>query len=200
MKKYIAAGALAALSVTSANAATFQFFTDRTSFNDVVGDRISFDLSSSSSLLSITGDDVVLSGGLLNDTVDQDDAPDTILGFGIPLFGFGADFDLSPLGAGSGISVTVSTGSESFLLAEEIPSTLAGGFWGFISDTLFDEISFSEGSNASRPQETYTLTGPTGALNIATVAPVPLPAGLPLMLAGLGSFVFVRKRCRQAAA
>ncbi|MBT8153652.1 VPLPA-CTERM sorting domain-containing protein [Epibacterium ulvae] len=189
---FAAALVIAATTTTTARAATFQFFTDEAAFDSFFSTTTSFDLSSDDSGLTLSGDDISISNGLVTDRIDQDDAPDTVLSFDAPLIGFGATFDLSPVGAGSGISISVTIGDELIELDQELPSTFTEGFFGFASDTAFTEVSFSEGSRASRPAESYTFAGPVGA--IAEIAPVPLPAGFPLMAAALGAFAVLRRR------
>ncbi len=69
-------------------------------------------------------------------------------------------------------------------------------FIGILSDTAFDGFTLIHGNTVAN------LTGGSneglqfGALNLATdtPAPVPLPAGLPLLLAGLGAFGLIRRR------
>lgn len=194
MKHVLIAAALSTAAPIAGHAATFQVFTDRDAFEDVAGDTISFDLTSAGSILSITGDDVSIVDGVLTDVIDQDEAPDTVFDISLPVFGFGADIDTSLVGPGSGISIGVSFEGIAFALPEGIPSPFETGFFGFISDTAFDSVFFSEGDRVARPVETYALSNPIAALNIAEVAPVPLPAGLPLLAVALGALGFARSR------
>ncbi|MQY42473.1 VPLPA-CTERM sorting domain-containing protein [Epibacterium sp. SM1969] len=195
MKQVLLATTFIVASAAAASAATFQFFTDAASFEAAAADVRAFNLTDPSTPLTITGDDVDLTGGILFDVIDQDDAADTVFSFDIPLIGFGADLDLRPVGAGSGIAVSITINGQTITLPEEISPFADGGFLGFITDTAFTELSFSEGSRASRPAETYLLANPVGAVESnSNVAPVPLPAGLPLMLAGLGAFGLLRRR------
>lgn len=197
IKSYLGAALIAAATTTAGHAATFQFFDTQESFDSVFDtNAVAFDLNALDSGLTITGDDVSIEAGVLTDSIDQDNAVDTVFSFATPQFGFGGIFDLSLAGPGSGIEIAVTIGGETFVLGQELPSTFTEGFFGFASDTSFTEILFSEGSRSSRPSESYTFTGAVAS----AVAPVPLPAGLPLMLAGLGSFAFLRKRRRQAVA
>ncbi len=194
MKHLFAAALVIAATTTTVKAATFQFFTDEAAFDAFFSTTTSFDLSTDDGW-ELSGDDVSISDGLVTDRIDQDDAPDTVLNFDAPLIGFGANFDLSPVGAGSGIAISVVIGDELIELAQELPGTFQG-FFGFASDTDFTEISFSEGSRASRPAESYTFAGPVGAF--ADIAPVPVPAGFPLMAAALGAFAVLRRRKKAA--
>lgn len=75
-----------------------------------------------------------------------------------------------------------------------------GGFWGYINtDQAFDELRFlpTFGDRGGRPSSTPNTAGFTvdnlqyGAQG---VAPVPLPAGLPLLLAALGVLGLMRRR------
>ncbi len=72
-------------------------------------------------------------------------------------------------------------------------------FFGILSDTAFDSFTFVHGSlianvptrfsEAFRIDDLALAVAPDSAL-----APVPLPAGLPLLLAGLGAFGLIRRR------
>lgn len=153
--------------------------------------RCLYDLHSGApaSGVTITGDDVDFSGGVLNDRIDQGSNPDTLFSFDAPILGFGGDWDLAgPGGQGTGISITTMNGG-SFVVTQEVPRTLENDFWGFISDMEFSSLSFFEGSQASGV-ETYTLDN----LTTGGVSPVPLPAGLPLLLVGLGGLAALRRK------
>lgn len=65
------------------------------------------------------------------------------------------------------------------------------GFFGFVSDSAsFDTISlFSAGENGANDDDFKA-----DDLIFADVSPVPVPAALPLLLAGLGGFAFFRRR------
>jgi len=190
--KTLAAAALISTAAGAASAATFTTYTDRAAYESALTGPIStydFDTGAPASGVTVTGDDVNFSGGVLNDVVNQGASADTLFSFDAPILGFGGDWDLAgPGGVGTGIAITT-MGGGSFVVTEEIPSTLVNDFWGFISDMEFSSLSFVEGTQANGV-ETYTLDN----LTTGGVAPVPLPAGLPLLLAGLGGLAALRRK------
>ncbi len=190
--KTVASAALLTMAASAASAAAFTVYTDRTAFEAALSGPITthdFNAGAPASGVTITGDDVDFSGGVLNDRIDQGSNPDTLFSFDGPILGFGGDWDLAgPGGQGTGISITTMNGG-SFVVTEEVPRTLENDFWGFISDMEFSSLSFFEGSQASGV-ETYTLDN----LTTGGVSPVPLPAGLPLLLVGLGGLAALRRK------
>lgn len=125
----------------------------------------------------------------MNDSIDTSaGVVDTTFVFDDAIRAFGGDFNLAePGGEGFGITVGTSNGS-AHTLGNEIPNS-TNGFWGFVSTDLFTTVSFGPGTQTSGGgfREAYTLDD-------LTTAPVPLPAALPLLLAGLGGLAMVRRR------
>jgi hypothetical protein len=140
--------------------------------------------------LTITGSHVNIAGGVMNDQINDDAATSTTFAFAAPMIAFGGDFDLAgPGGRGTGILVTLDlVGGGVQVLAQQIPSSLAGGFWGFVSTVAFTAVRFSEGTQASGV-ETYRLDN----LRYAA-APVPAPAALGLFGLGLLALGAARRR------
>ncbi len=88
----------------------------------------------------------------------------TVFTFSSPMVAFGAFFDLAgPGGEGIGIKVTL---DGSTLLGTEIPSSTAGTFWGFTSDTPFTTVRFNGGTQTTGV-ETYEME------NLQFAAPEP---------------------------
>jgi len=144
--------------------------------------------------LTITGSHVNISGGVMNDQINDNRATSTTFAFAAPMIAFGGNFDLAgPGGMGTGILVTLDlVGGGAQVLAREIPRTLSGGFWGFVSTLAFTAVRFSEGTQAGNV-ETYRLDN----LRYAA-APVPVPAPAALGLFGLG-LLALGAVCRRAA-
>ncbi|MBB5690934.1 PEP-CTERM sorting domain-containing protein [Roseomonas alkaliterrae] len=140
--------------------------------------------------LTITGSHVNISGGVMNDQINDNAATSTTFAFTAPMIAFGGNFDLAgPGGRGTGILVTLDlVGGGVQVLAQQIPSSLAGGFWGFVSTVAFTAVRFSEGTQASGV-ETYRLDN----LRYAA-APVPAPAALGLFGLGLLALGATRRR------
>ncbi|MQQ10439.1 VPLPA-CTERM sorting domain-containing protein [Epibacterium sp. SM1979] len=188
MKHLFLAAPLILAAAVSAQAATFTIFDDQDAFAAQASNVTPVELSADSSVLTITGADVRFNDGVLRDRINLNDAPDTVFTFNQAVLGFGGLFDLSPFGAGAGISLTVTVGDASFALAETIAPETAGSFFGFLSDTAFTSFSLSEGTGGL-PVETYELSNVVSA-----PAPIPLPASLPLLAAALGAFAVLHRR------
>ena len=113
--------------------------------------------------------------------VKRDGFRDIIFEFPQPITAFGGDFSsLSSLmvtGSFDGTSMTLS-----------IPDAIGGseGFFGLIGDTAFSSISFSTDKGVFVFPEGPPVGGETFNLDDFTIAPIPLPAGLPLLLGALG--------------
>ncbi|AXI48706.1 hypothetical protein C1J03_02275 [Sulfitobacter sp. SK012] len=195
--KMAAVAAIVSTAGGAASAATFQIYTDRTAYEAaLLGPIAIYDFTGGApaSGVTITGSDVSYTpGGRLRDIINQGAAADTLFAFDAPVLAFGGDWNLEgPGGPGTGIEIQTMNGA-TYTVSSEVPNTLRNDFWGFISDMEFSSLSFVEGSQAIGV-ETYTLDN----LTTGGVAPVPLPAGLPLLLAGLGGLATLRRK-RKAA-
>ncbi|MEZ5524819.1 MAG: PEP-CTERM sorting domain-containing protein [Pseudomonadales bacterium] len=107
----------------------------------------------------------------------------TTFTFDVPIYAFGANFDLSPGGAGLGLIIVAGTET----LAVEIPSTFSGEFFGFVTDTLITSVTLRSGTQ-SGGAETYNLDN--------LVYRTPEPGILALMGLGLAAFGLTRRRQR----
>ena len=132
--------------VATAGAFSYTLCTDRSSWEAAIGSWTLEDFSdpflnpglsiiSSNPYFSITG-------GVMHDRIDNSYGP-TTFGFVPDVYAFGGSFNLSiPGGAGTGITVKLATG-ETYNFTSEI-SRYTNSFWGFIADTAFDEVIFTE--------------------------------------------------------
>ena len=101
-----------------------------------------------------------------------------------PTFGFGGDFSGGGTALNSLIVTAALQGGETFTASISDQLGGASGFFGLTSEETFSSLTFS------------TMTGiPTGGIPIGgqvfsvddvALAPIPLPAGLPLLLGALG--------------
>ncbi|MDY0013013.1 MAG: PEP-CTERM sorting domain-containing protein [Rhodocyclaceae bacterium] len=131
-----------------------------------------------------------ISGGWYNDRADDTQATVPQFAFTAPVAAFGADWDLAgPGGSGTGIKLhLVFSDLTEMDLATEVPATLAGGFWGFVSDAPIASFSFHEGGQ-SPGFETFRLDN----ARFSPASSVPEPASLALVSLGLAGLAFRRK-------
>jgi len=95
----------------------------------------------------------VISAGVLHDRLTPS-GQSTVFSFGSNMQAFGGLWNLAgPGGVGTGILLTLSNGE---VLGQEIPDSIAGGFWGFVSTTSFDGFSLASGSQGGSA-ETYEI-------------------------------------------
>jgi len=111
--------------------------------------------------------------------------------FTSPITAFGGDFDLSPGGDGNGLRFVLD-GSE--IVSEEIGAPYVG-FWGFVSDVSFTTLVVQAGSD---PGIAETHLFDNLSFGVASPAPIPLPAGFPLLLTALLGFFGMRHVGRRA--
>ncbi len=196
MRNLVTAAAITIAATAPASASTFQIFTDQAAF-EAASSFTPRPISFPNQFVTVTGDDVsFLADGSIEDVIDMNDEPDTVFTFAVPILGFGAWFDLSPRGPGSGIAISATVDGSVVELQQEVssPAFTQASFFGFLSDVPFSTFAFSEGSRLDRPVETYGLSDSLVVSQEIAQANVPLPAGLPLMLAGLGAFGVLRRR------
>jgi len=112
----------------------------------------------------------------------------TVFDFGVELFAFGADWDLSwldPNGGGPGLEIFVDSDASAV-------TTLASGYTGFLGfivddpSELFIQLVVSAQSNPQNA-ELYLMDN-------VRMAPIPLPAAAWLLLAGFAGFVTLGRR------
>lgn len=179
--KLMGIGALVLVNMTSAASAATTIYTDRASFDLATGGNLSFEDFNDQSLdgFSGTSDAAFFSNGGVRDRPTPGGATTTFTFGGGGITAFGADYDLSPGGNGNGLRFVLD-GNE--VVSQELSAPYTG-FWGFVSDTFFTTVRVEAGSGPGRA-ETHTFDNLSFGI-AQPVAPVPLPAGLPLLLTAL---------------
>lgn len=93
------------------------------------------------------------------------------------------------------VDTSVAAGNYWLSLALTVPSGGSRIYWLRATDgDSLSAVSRDGGSSWSTPYASGTSTGLAFAINGTDVATVPLPAGLPLLLAGLGAIAMVRRK------
>lgn len=181
----------------SATHAATSVYTDRAAFDLATGGTLAFDDFSSGSTtnanFSVTGNGVfVTNDGELRGrpTIRGSDMTYT---FSSPISAFGGDFDTSPGGNGIGLRFTLGSGE---VVSEEL-SAPYDNFWGFVADTTFTTLTISGGSGFGFA-ETHTFDNFSFGI-AAPLAPVPLPASLPLLFAAVAGLFGVQRWSRRRA-
>jgi hypothetical protein len=185
MKLLVKAAVIAAaLSASAAaNAAMFDFsytFTDGQKVNGSLDGTLNGTTISDISNLQVSLDGIAFTGGS-----DANGATS------LKLYGFDAangSYD------GTATFSTVSS-HNNFAIADEDPSTNPNYFFSFLGDPslggpLIGAGNFLQGNGAGG----FQAAGDTVDSGTWNVAPVPLPAALPLLLSGLGVFGFAKRR------
>jgi hypothetical protein len=136
--------------------------------------------------LGVTSDVGVVQDGMWYDRVTMD-GDSTTWSFDTSVTAWGGDFDLSPVGNGQSLKFTLDGADElDMQLAVYEPT-----FYGFITDTSFSSLAIESGDRGGLA-ETYEMDNVTFGL-AHPVAAVPLPAGLPLLIAAMGGLALVRR-------
>ena len=176
---------IALFGMTSSATAATTIYTDRASFDLATGGNLSFEDFNDQSLdgFGATSDAAFFFNGGVRDRPTPNGATTTFTFGGGGVTAFGADYDLSPGGSGTGLRFVLD-GNE--VVSQEIAAPYTG-FWGFVSDTFFTTVRVEAGSG---PGIAETHDFDNLSFGVAQpVAPVPLPAGLPLLLAAMaGAF------------
>ena len=109
--------------------------------------------------------------------------PMTTWSFVPQITGYGGNWTLGgPGGSGNNLLVRL---ADSSLYVGSISNSYSGEFWGFVSDTPFTSVTLVGGSGSN--QQNYSLDD-------MVYSPVPEPATLSLLAAGLGGLLIRRKR------
>lgn len=119
-------------------------------------------------------------------SVSSDVTLDSFTGHGSPNGNISSIFDVS----GTGVSSVANTFSTKGFLGTETPVT-ASFVGGPLSLTAGQSYLFNTTNNSANTSAFFTAFDFSTA---STVEPVPLPAGLPMLLAGLGVFGWMRRR------
>lgn len=185
----VAIGAAIFAASSTASAATITMFTNQAAWAAAAVGTVAtenFDdatLVSGLNIDSTTGA-MFISGGVLNERV----LPGSRLSFSFDdgATGFGANFDLTPGGAGMGLLVTLAGGVvEKFVLPTEVANSYSGQFFGFISNEVFASVKLDAGTQVGAA-ETFNMDNLVFASGVTAAPEVPEPATIALMLAGLG--------------
>ena len=161
-------------------------YTDRAAFDLATGAGLSFEGFSDASFDGFTLTPANAGGGVTNGQFIDRPTPgnngvSTTFVFDSPITAFGANYDLSPGGSGNGLRFVLD-GNE--IVAQEISAPF-DGFFGFVSDTSFSSLIVEAGSGPGRA-ETHFFDGLSFGI-AAPVAPVPVPASLPMLLLALAA-------------
>jgi hypothetical protein len=194
-------GVLSALAIEAgATSAATTIYTDRAAFDIATGGSLNFEDFSDTTFENVTidSDAGFVTSGFFRDRPTPTNffqtGATTTYTFSTATTAFGGDFDLSPNGNGNGLQFVLSNGE---IVSEEIAAPF-DGFWGFVSDLSFTSVTVLAGSGAGRA-ETHNFDNFSFGL-AQPVAPVPLPAGLPLLLSALFGFAGLRHWSRRKAA
>lgn len=189
IKQLVAVICLGAASIVNASVLTF---TDRNAWIAAVNgsfNELTFD-SASTPGLSITeigsGHSSGISGGVYHDRVVRDDSFTTYT-FANAVYAVGANWDLTPGGAGQGLQLFA--GSEA--ITPQIANSYAGQFFGFVSTNAFTSFSVKAGSDGGIA-ETHDVD------NLLFAAAVPEPETYAMLLSGLCAIGLARRRKAKA--
>lgn len=188
----LATAALLAVASLEAQAAT-TFYTDRAAFEAATQPLTVEDFANGAFApgLSVTTSDGRRLGGagVWRDRPTPAGAT-TTWSFATAVTAFGADFDLSPAGSGTGLRFTLDGTQE---LATQLWE-IAPSFFGFITDSPFSSVRISSGDlSVFGIAETHNMDNLSFGDALVVPSTVPLPAGLPLLLAALGGFAVLRR-------
>ncbi|QEG24095.1 hypothetical protein [Mariniblastus fucicola] len=178
------------LAISSSVHADIVIFTDQSAWLAATQSLITenFDDTTLVSGLSSTSDNGGIAGGTWNDTVTDPligSASTTEWSYTNAPTAWGAFFDLTPGGEGSGIDIDVQLDD---LSSESLGTIDSDGFWGFISDDQgINSIEFSTSTFLGLSQEEYAMD------NMSTgFAAVPEPSAATVLV--LASMALLRRR------
>lgn len=192
--KSFVVGAVSAVVLSSAAHASFITFTDRAAWELAVGGSFSQESFDDAITTGFTiqevgsGHSSGINNGVYNDrTVGT--TTFTNYNFSSMINAFGANWDLTPGGAGQGLQLFL--GGQS--VTPQIANTFSGGFFGVVSTTSFNVVTVRSG-NFPGVAETHNVD------NVVFTSAVPEPESYALMLAGLGLMGAIarRRKAKQA--
>lgn len=132
--------------------------------------------------------------GLGSTSVGFFQATETItFDFSVAITAFAIDINTFATSDGA-YTATLNTGDTIDSIFETFSGQATGQFLGFVSDTAFTSLTLTGVNGVTDPNETYTLDTLIYGDAKAVTNVVPLPASLPLLLAGFGLFFGLRRR------
>jgi hypothetical protein len=181
----------------ASQAATITFYDMRTDWETAVGgifEEEDFDDGLVNAPgLSVSSTVGVPSLGVWTDQVNDAPLQTTEWSFAIPVRGFGAFFDLTPIGPGQGIAMTIGfAGGGTQLLSQEVLNSSTGEFFGFVSSHAFTSVLFTEGTQPAGVQETFNMDG-------LVYSPVPETTSILMVGTGLLAMVGLLARRRRSS-
>ena len=132
-----------------------------------------------------------ISAGSYLDRADDTQAVKPVFDFSSAITAFGANWDLSPGGAATGISLFLTFQDlTSMTVTTQVPNAFTGQFFGIVSDTPFISVRFDEGTQTAGV-ETFNMDN----ARFVQAAAVPEPSMFSLLGLGLAGVGFsMRKR------
>ncbi|MEJ6398108.1 VPLPA-CTERM sorting domain-containing protein [Yoonia sp. 208BN28-4] len=194
--KSLAFSLVAVMLAATPTAAATTFYTDRAAFDAATNPLVVEDFADTT---LVTGLSVATSVGQAQDGIWRDRptpvGAQTTWSFAAPVTAFGADFDLSPGGQGTGLKFLL---NGTTLLSQELQN-FTPTFFGFISDDPFGSLLIQAGTApVFYIAETHDMDNLSfGNVLAPPVAPVPLPAAVWMLLAGLGAVFSLSRRKAQ---
>ncbi len=181
-----------------AGAFSTTLYTDKTAWQTALGgpfSQESFDDATLNPGISVVSTKGTVTGGYWSDQIDASPLQTTTFSFTPDIIAFGGNWDLAgPGGAGTGIILTLIGGS-TYQVPTELPDTIAGSFWGIISDTAFTSVLLTQGTQ-SGVCETFHMDDLVYAPAGGGGGQVPVPGAVWLLGSGLAGLVGLRKRVK----
>jgi hypothetical protein len=198
-RRFVSAAVLVA-AIAPAASAQFTVYTDRTAFLTAVGGAATTETFDAGAITvpGLTVDGGSFASGRFNDRLEPG-VVTRLFSFAAPggVTAFGANFDLTPGGAGIGIAfVSTLLGGGTLAVGTEVPRLYSGQFFGFTSAAAFTSIELVGGTQAFGV-ETYNLDDLTFAA--APTSTVPEPGTVVLLATGLVTLAGagLRRRAQQ---
>ena len=168
------------LAVPGAASAATIVYNSGPAFDSAAGSTLVEDFDDATLLpgVTVTTTTGSVSGGLFQDRLVP--GASTTFNFTSAQSAFGGIFDLSPGGAGLGLSFTLGfLGGGTEIVSQQLANSCTGCFFGFSSTNPFTSVTLNSGTQGG-VAETFNLN------NLQIAAAVPEPATWALMLIGFG--------------